>query len=255
MSRIHEIFSKTNNELQAEAVAKELPEEKETVVNLPGLLIDSSPNCYSEFQCLYRNLTILGGGKVCTVMVCGAEEGEGTTTVAMNLAALMAREEEVPTLLVEANCSSPTLFRHDGGHPKEGLYELLMEQGPLQNYVAQTSIPRLLVMEAGRPTGGTKGAFTSSKIENAIAECKSQYPIIVFDAAPVNTNTESLELAKHVDGVVIVVKSEALLESVQHTKEALERVRARILGVVFNRQKMNGNSKPKNADFSAPGNI
>jgi capsular exopolysaccharide synthesis family protein len=254
MSRIHEIFSKTKNEPQAEAVGKESPEEKE-VVDLPRLMIDNSPNCYSEFQCLYRNLTILGGGKVRTVMVCGAEEGEGTTTIAMNLAALMAREEEVPTLLVEANCSSPTFFKHDGGHTKEGLYELLVEQGPIENYVAQTSIPQLVVMEAGRPTGGTKGAFTSSKIENAVAECKSQFPIIVFDAAPVNTNTESLELAKHVDGVVLVVKSEALAENVQRTKEALERVRARILGVVFNRQKVNGNSVSKNADSSAPRNI
>jgi capsular exopolysaccharide synthesis family protein len=245
MSRIHEILTKAKDEPLAEAAVKRSSEEKEAIVHLPQLLIDKSAEANSEFACLYRNLLILGGGKVHTVMVCSADEGEGTTTVAMNLAALMAREEEALTLLVEANSTSPTFFNYDGGNTSEGLYELLLEQGPLKKYVVRTSMPQLAVMEVGRPAGGTRNAFTSSRLESVVAECRSHYPFVVFDAAPVNTNAESLELAKYVDGVVLVVKSEALTESVQRTKAALERVRAKILGVVLNRQKIEAPSAPE----------
>jgi protein-tyrosine kinase len=237
MSRIHEIV-KPNDKPLSEIASRKSSEEREAMIDLSQLLIENSSEAHSEFSCLYRNLLILGGGKVRTVMVCSAEEGEGTTTVAMNLAALMAREEGLSTLLVEANCTSPTLFEYDGGRPCEGLYEMLLEQGPIERYVVRTSMPQLTVMEVGRPAGVTKSAFTSSRLESVVAECKLHYPLVVFDAAPINSNPESLELAKHVDGVVLVVKSEALTESVQRMKGSLDRVRAKILGVVLNRQKM-----------------
>ncbi len=239
MSRISELLEMTTPRTSVPTTATESPREAEPILNIPPLLIDGSGEAMEEFGCLYRNILILGQGHLKTVMVCSAELGEGATTVAMNLASFAAREENTPTLLVEANFHDPLLSRFQNGRGIEGLCEMLVDQGAVQNYVVPASIPRLSAISAGRLMPHSDRAWTRSRIESVVDQCRSCYPFIVFDAAPISSCEETLHLAKYVDGVLLVVRSHALAETVVRTKTALERVRARILGVVLNRGRPN----------------
>lgn len=236
MSRITELLEMATPRRAVAVKATESPREAEPILNLPPLLIDGSVEAMEEFGCLHRNILILGQGRLRTLMICSAEPGEGTTTVAMNLASYVAREESVSTLLVEANFHNPRLSELQTGRGTEGLCEMLVKQGDVQNYATRVSIPRLSAICAGRLMPHSDRTWSGSRIESMVSQCESCYPFVVFDAPPVNRCEESLHLAKYVDGVVLVVKVHAPAETVQRTKTALERVRARILGVVLNRR-------------------
>lgn len=237
MSRISELLEITTPRPTSAKIAADLLPEPEHVMSFPPLLIDGSGEALQEFGCLHRNILILGQGNLRTLMVCSAEQGSGTTTVAMNLASFAAREEGIQTLLVEANFHSPVFARYQNGSRGDGLCELLMEQGALENYVTPASVPQLSAMSAGRLMPTSNNAWTRSRIENVVSQCRASYPFVVFDAAPINGSEESLHLAKFVDGVVLVVRSQTSADNVQRCKTALERVRARILGVVLNQAK------------------
>ncbi|MCE5336681.1 MAG: CpsD/CapB family tyrosine-protein kinase [Desulfobacteraceae bacterium] len=235
MSRISELMEMTRPRPSAQEMPSDMLREPEHVLRLPPLLIDGG-DALQEFGCLHRNILILGQGNLRTLMVCSAEQSSGTTTVALNLASFAAREEGISTLLVEANFHSPTLARYQNGSRCDGLCEMLTDQGALNNYVMPATVPGLSAISAGRLMPTSNNAWTRSRIENVVAQCRSAYSFVVFDAAPVNGSEESLHLAKYVDGVILVVKSHASAETVQRCKTALERVRARILGVVLNQQ-------------------
>ena len=240
MSRVYELLSKTTTEQESLSRSLQPPADAQPFLDLPELLIDGSPESCEEFKCLYRNILLLSGKPIKILMVCSTQKGEGTTTVAMNLACLVAREENKPTLLVEANFNTPMLFQYKKGSAKEGFCELLLDQGDLDNYLVGTSTPQLSAMCIGGNSASDHGIPNPSRIESALRELKRQFEFVVLDAAPLKLSKCSLQLASQVDGVVLVVKPGSPVRDVQNAKDVLERAQAKILGVVLN-QKSNGN--------------
>lgn len=78
--------------------------------------------------------------------------------------------------------------------------------------------------------------LASQKMADFIAYLRTQYDIIIIDAAPVLAVADAQIIAQIVDGTVLVagynqVKKEQLAEA----KKRLDKVNAHILGVVMNK--------------------
>ena len=234
MSQIYNALRKRNQEPEFDSSPNKGTVEEERIFHLPPLLIDESPDFFKEIASLSTNLFVLAKGNLSTIMLCGSGIGAGATMIAMNLASYIVRKEAIPTLLVEANIKRPTLYRYRNGYINDGLYELLAEQGPLNKYVLPTSTPNLFIMTAGRITSENMAFFKSSQIEYAISECKNNYPLVIFDAASIEDGHGTLEFAKFVDSVTMVVRANSLTEDVRKAQRALENVQAKFAGVIFN---------------------
>lgn len=200
----------------------------------PSLLIDRLPDFFQEMAGLYRNLFILQEGSLGTIMLCGIEPGVGTTMIAMNLASYIVQQEGQKTLFVDANLRNPSLFEYQNHFAHAGFHEFITEQGPITNYVLPTNIPRLFAMNAGKVADSNRDSFNTRALEYAVSECRASYPVVVVDAPPLGSGHECLDLAKCVDGVILVVRSNSAAVDVRNAKTALENAQSHIVGVVFN---------------------
>jgi len=75
-------------------------------------------------------------------------------------------------------------------------------------------------------------------VDALLARLHSQFDFIVIDAPPINSYADTSVLATKVDGVILVVEADATpLLDAEAAKRQLDKVGARILGVVLNRRR------------------
>ncbi len=237
MSRIYELLSKDK---KGQGSALEKPGDQldkniafPAVFELPEVLIDRDPESLKEFAALLRNLLILGGNKLKSLMVCSADSKSGASTVALNLGVLMAREMDPPCLLVEANLFSPMLYQYQKGKPCNGLCQLLEEQRPVESYVLPTTEPRLFAMSAGVSGADHDQIFHPSRLESVLSGLTAAYRTVIIDGPPVLKAGQSLRLARCVDGVMLIVRTGTLAENLRRATAFLEEQQAKVLGLVM----------------------
>ncbi len=216
----------------AEPQAKVGTEARTEMLRLPPLLIDYSKEFAQEIALLYRSLAVVNQGLPSIILICSPESGAGTTTVALNLASYFVTNEGGKALFIEANFQNSYLARCPGGK-RVGFSDLLAEQGSIINYASQTSTPGLYVMSAGRASDASNKFVTQSRVGYILEDTKREYPFIIFDGAPITASDTTLELAKVVDGVIMVARANALADVVGRAKAALESEKANILGLVY----------------------
>jgi Mrp family chromosome partitioning ATPase len=84
-------------------------------------LHDKDALAYERYRTLAVRLLSLGARrKMKTLLVTSAEEGEGKTTIAVNLAWSLAKSSEGRVLLIDANPGSSPLSRVLGPHSRRG---------------------------------------------------------------------------------------------------------------------------------------
>ncbi len=172
--------------------------------------------------------------EVHTIVVTATRHGEGATRVAVGLAKALASEGDTRVLLVEANMRSPSLARL-----------LPLADGPgLSDYLAGEASPETLVKRLGDvnlsivTAGDRPGMVDCEGIVTAISELAPNFDFIIIDAPPVNRYADVSVLGPKVDGVILVVQAdETPVADAENAKRTLDRVGARIFGVVLNRQR------------------
>ncbi len=234
MSRAYDALKKFGvKTVPAFEEAMEKTSEDGVIIKFPELAIETSPEAAREYEQLYKNILLLGGENLRTVMVCGPKAGEGATMMSLNLAAFVAIKKNLPVLLVETNLRAPTFYRYICGNRRKGFCDFLVNQGCLKDYAMKSTVPNLSTIAAGRINGEETDGFNISQIRSVVQECLTGYPFVVFDCMPASDNFAA-DIASCVDGVVIVLKSATPMKMAMAARDSLERAGARILGVVVN---------------------
>ncbi len=168
-----------------------------------------------------------------SLLVTSAQPEDGRTTVALNLAASMARGGR-KVLVVDANFRQPAVRKLFPGAKESGLSNVLVGQGAWRDLVFEVE-PNLAVLSSGPLPPNPAELLGSEAMRQFIAETSSQYDQVIFDGAPALVVSDSIVLATLVDGVVLVVLAGANSYGiVTRTRELLHRVGARLLGVALN---------------------
>jgi capsular exopolysaccharide synthesis family protein len=169
-----------------------------------------------------------------TILVTATRHGEGATRVALGLANALASERDNRVLLVEANLRSPSLAERMPVNGAAGLGDVFAGRARPEDAVMQVGSTNLSILHAG-----AKAAVVDCDALAAIlARLRPQFDFIVVDAPPVNGYAEVPVLAPRMDGVILVVEADRtpVLEA-ENAKRSLDRVGARLFGVVLNRQR------------------
>jgi Mrp family chromosome partitioning ATPase len=198
---------------------------------------DSSSPEADYFKQLYQRIFhSRNGSSPRVVLVTSARRGEGKTTVAANLALVAARMPGRGALLVEADPRGGDLFRSFGLRMKaEGLLEALESGKDPSSFILQFKLGMLDVLPLGVPGSDAAELISSDRIGEVVRGLVSRYPhsVIIIDGSSVLHAPDPLVLARHVDGVVLVVRADVT------PREQIERARdllgpEKVLGVVLN---------------------
>lgn len=155
------------------------------------------------------------------IMVTSAVPGEGKTQTALNLAISIAMELDHTVLLIEADVLKPSLMSRVGLQASHGLLDLLeTPQTELSDVLLKTNVPKLTLLPAGTASSRSTELLASESMDLLLSELASKYTdrVIIFDAPPLLSTTESRVLASHVGQVVIV--TEANITPVELLKQA-----------------------------------
>jgi protein-tyrosine kinase len=169
------------------------------------------------------------------IMVTSALPGEGKSFVAANLAVSLAMGLDESVLLIDADLRRPSVHRAFGYTNEYGLSDHLQGKKDVSELLIKTNINKLILLLAGKPPSNPVELLSSKKMEDFLFEAKERYQdrFIILDATPSRLTAETTTLARHVDGILLVVMSgKTPRETIQGTVEILDR--EKILGIVFN---------------------
>jgi succinoglycan biosynthesis transport protein ExoP len=171
------------------------------------------------------------------ILVTSALPREGKTTAAANLAVTLAQLGD-KTVLVDADLRKPGVGRllNLTGGKYAGLSSYLAGVSSLDLVsIPHPAIPNLVAIPTGPLPPNPADLLSSHKLVEAIAELRTKFKFIVIDSPPIMAATDAVILSVQADGVLLVVRSgETPKEAFTRTRDLLNSVKCRILGVVLN---------------------
>jgi len=171
------------------------------------------------------------------ILVTSALPREGKTTAASNLAVTLAQLGD-STVIVDADLRKPGVSRLLGlpTGTYAGLSSYLAGVSSLDLVsVPHPTIPNLVAIPTGPLPPNPADLLSSQRLVEGIAELRTKFKFIVIDSPPIMAATDAVILSVHTDGVLLVVRSGTTpKEAFTRTRDLLNSVKCRVLGVVLN---------------------
>jgi capsular exopolysaccharide synthesis family protein len=171
-----------------------------------------------------------------TLLVTSAVEGEGKTTVAVDLAhavALTGRH----TVLVEFDMRRPTFARHLDIDASRGVTTALVGAASLDELLIEPlpDVPSLTVLPAGRLPHNPSELLSSPRIVEMISELATDDGMVIIDAPPLNPVADTQVLLNNpvIHASIIVARvDQTTRDEVRRARGILDRHMVSPIGVV-----------------------
>ena len=174
-----------------------------------------------------------------TVVITSANEGEGKSTVAANLARVLANAGQ-NTILVDADLRRPVVAGLYGVDSQIGLSQVLVGDVTADEALQDSTIENLKVMPAGRVPHNPSELLGSQRMQQLLQELARDH-LVVLDAPPLLPVTDAALLAAIADGAMVVFAiGSTYKEQARLAKRRLEQTGGRMLGVILNRAPLKG---------------
>jgi len=174
-------------------------------------------------------------GALRTILVTSTNASEGKSFVSANLAISFAQADK-RVLLVDCDLRKGRIHKMFNLPNTKGLSNLLANDlRGFGKYIRQTEIKNLDLITCGTYPPNPSELLASKKNKQLIKILRDFYDIIIFDGAPIGGLADSVILSSLVDGTLIVVKdSNTSKNDLIAVKDSLDKVGAKILGLVIN---------------------
>lgn len=173
--------------------------------------------------------------KVRTIVITSSGPGEGKTTTSANIAVTTAQGGN-KTLLIDCDMRNPKEHKVFGLSNKIGLSNVLVGEISFQEAVNEIDIENLYILTSGTRPPNPAELLASDKMKQFLEKLKQKFEYIILDTPPIIMVTDAQVLSQYTDGCLLVVSSgEADKDAAIKAKELLEKVKAKILGVVLNK--------------------
>lgn len=174
-----------------------------------------------------------------TWLITSAQAGEGKTATTANLGVVLAQAGK-RVVLVSADLRQPRLHEFFGETAQMtvrwGLTDVLAGQVSLEDAVTKTEIGNLRILQSGSIPGNPADLLGSEAMRLALQDLAQLADLVLIDAAPVLPVTDAVALAPLTDGVLFVTDAtSATHNSIAEARQHLQRVNARVIGVVMNK--------------------
>ncbi|PKM93730.1 MAG: capsular biosynthesis protein [Firmicutes bacterium HGW-Firmicutes-1] len=167
---------------------------------------------------------------------------EGKTISVANTAISYAKAGK-KVLLIEGDLRKARIHEVFGLNVAPGLSDLLLGKKRLPEVVKTVEdIKNLHILTSGNFIADPTEILSSYAFDSFIDQVKQEFDIILIDAPPVLSVTDTVIISRVTDGVVLIIAmKETKKEAVKQAKKVLEKVEANILGVLMTKseRKMN----------------
>lgn len=168
-----------------------------------------------------------------TLLVTSPSDDDTKSQTLANLAVTFAQSGN-KTILVDTDLRQPRQHTLWGVNSK-GLTGMMLSDGALSEPpLVETGVPNLWLLPAGELPPNPADLLSSKRMNDIIGLLKARADYVLFDSPPVLTATDAALLGLKLDGALLVVRAgKTRREEASRAKDALERVRVRIVGAVL----------------------
>jgi capsular exopolysaccharide synthesis family protein len=166
--------------------------------------------------------------------VSSAISGEGKTTLALGLAAVLAQDfPSLRVLLVETDVERPTLAQDFGLEPTPGLADCLSEGCSIQLAYRPTGLPNMHLVPSGRAPAHSGRLLRSDAMVGAVQEMRRSHQMVILDTPSLLVSSDAATVCDLADGTLVVVRA-AVTPTSQVAKATELLDQAKLRGVVLN---------------------
>ena len=232
-----------------------LRRERMSLHNFRGMLLSNkhAAGLALEFYCTLRSniLARLKNRRGASLVFCSAGKAEGKTLTAINFS-LACVSSGMKALIIDADIRRPWMHTVLGMNRSPGLSDILAGKVGWRDAVLEGAaiasggktftelhkfpgMENLSALGCGSPCVDVTDLMDSADWPSLMAELREEFDIVIIDAPPVLAFLDSLIVAKHSDGVVLVYKAGKMGRSaLKRAKEQIIAANANVIGVVLN---------------------
>jgi succinoglycan biosynthesis transport protein ExoP len=171
------------------------------------------------------------------ILVTSARPEEGKTCVSVNLAVILAQMGK-RVVLIDTDLRRPRLHRIFGREITPGLTNYLTSHADLPSLIQPAlpdKVPNLDLVVSGPVPPNPVELIDSHEMRSFLDELCRSYDFVVADGPPSLGFADVPLLSRHMGGILLVVKcGETPRKVVKQAAAYLERLRAKVLGVILN---------------------
>ena len=168
-----------------------------------------------------------------TLLITSANNLEGKSVTAANLALSISSLKENKVLLVDMNLRRPSLHKLFDLATYTNLSDVLRRR--FADMFAGLGVENLSVITSSEVPEDPSKILTSAEMKYFLKEAKTRFDLVLLDSSSVIPYTDSTILANEVDAVVLVIKSgETRKEVIERSRQILNIPPDKIIGVVLN---------------------
>ncbi len=170
------------------------------------------------------------------IAITSCMENEGKSMASFLLAQSLA-EADKKVLLIDADMRKSVLLERYGVESKVmGLSQLLTGMAAIEEVLLATNYRNLHMIFAGPTPPNPSELLEGKMFSNLVTSLRRVYDYIIIDTPPVGMVIDGAIAAQVCDGVVMVIRANGVSNKfAKDVKQQLERVGAKVLGVILNR--------------------
>lgn len=171
-------------------------------------------------------------------VICGCEAGDGSTTVAINLAAAIA-DSGWKTVLIDGDMRKKSAYKRLNEKASVGLSDYLMGKATLDDVLYETTTVNLSYIPCGELIDNPVRLLCSGKMNEVRDKLAENFDYIIYDMPAVNAAMDAKVISVNADATILVssigrTSKQGLVEAAN----ALTEVKANLIGTIINKTDM-----------------
>ncbi len=187
-------------------------------------------------RAIYSSMHVNPATTACRVFLAtSTRPGEGKTFVVTNLALIYAQHGE-KVLIIDADLRLPNVGPSMGLVGSSGISRWFNGETTVDESITKNIAPNLDVLPVGMSCRNPTQVINHEKFVQMLLEMRTRYDRIFIDSPPIGAVSDALNLIPNVDGVLYVVRYNAI--STRNAKDCIVRLRdtgVPIFGAILNR--------------------
>ncbi len=171
--------------------------------------------------------------KLKSIVITSAEEEEGKSTVAGNLALSFA-ESNNSVILVDCDLRKPSIHKKFKISNIIGLSDVLIGKEMLDDCIISYN-NNLNILPSGTLPPNPSEMINSNLMSSLLEILKDRYDLVILDTTPIISVADAQILSAKADGTIIVVREmKTKCDSITEAQNILSKVGANLIGIILN---------------------
>jgi polysaccharide biosynthesis transport protein len=243
-------FERVNPDYPLIASVPRVPADGHSARRLAGVTGES-------YRMLREGLRFLDPtGRAKCFLITSADENEGKSTVAVNLASALAAAGR-RVILIEADMRRPAVVKAlHLGSSSPGLSDMLVSDDRLEDFLVPVeSVPGLLVLPSGTVPPNSADLLSGGRMAEVLALTREHADVVVIDTPPLLpvADTRVLLRLNEVDGVILIGRAGVTRrDRLRAATRLLQQSALRVFGVVVTDVRTSSRSEYYHYDYDQP---